>query len=233
VITSTGNSLNLVGTGLGKIEVAAGTLGMTGLMEALVTVLSGATASGKLVGTNTSNYRVVSGSGSTALTARSGATVRAGMGSSTDVLGVDGVQFDAGSKFAVTVDGGATPTASKLKASGNGGAINFSPVASAGKITLVLEKGTGAEFLPGQQVTVEIARTPGLIRKSNSAFTYDPNEWTVVTTGFDFVSGSFSLFTTEGGNVLNAQFTPVPEPAAILAVGAAVVAGLAARARRK
>jgi fibronectin-binding autotransporter adhesin len=222
-IASTGNTFYVPGTGggNGKIGVLAGTLSVTGSVEAQVAVESGATASGKLVGANATNYRVVVGGGAVALTARAGGTVRAGTGGGTDVLGVDGVQFDAGSKFAVTVDGGASPTASRIQNSAAGNAINFSPVASTGKITLQLEKGAGAEFIPFQPVTVEVARTPGLIRRSNSAFAYNPDEWALVTVGFDIVPGSFSLLTTEGGSVLNARFTPVPEPAVPLAVGTA------------
>jgi fibronectin-binding autotransporter adhesin len=234
VIASAGNSLNLAGTGggLGSVRVAAGTLGVTGSMQALVTVESGATATGKLLGGNTSNYRVRDGNAATAMTVKAGGTVRAGMGSSTDVLGIDGVQFDAGSKFVVTVDGGAAPTASKIQRNSNGGAINFSPqTTDAGRITLLLEKGTGAEFIPHQPVTVEIAR--GGVTRWNSSFAYNANEWTPITSGFDIVPGSFSLFTTESGWVLNARFTPVPEPTTALAVGAAALAGLAARRRRR
>jgi autotransporter-associated beta strand protein len=235
VIASTGNSFYVPGAGggNGKIGVQFGTLSVTGSVEAEVAVDFGATASGKLVGANTRNYRVVVGGGAMALTAKAGGTVRAGLGSSTDVLGVDGVQFDAGSKFAVTVDGGAVPTASKILNSTTGNPISFSPVASTGRITLQLEKGAGAEFVPGQPVTVEIARG-GIYKKVSgayNAFTYNADEWTPVAVGFDIVPGSFSLFTTENGNVLNAQFTPVPEPGLVLTFGTAILAGAAIRRR--
>jgi hypothetical protein len=107
--------------------------------------------------------------------------------------------------------------------SSNGGSINFSPVAGSGKITLLLEKGSGAAFLPYQPVTLEIARTPapGIIRRNNSTFTFDPNEWNLVTSNFAILPGSFTLFTTESGSVLNVQFTPIPEPASILGLAAA------------
>jgi len=233
-IASTGNSFHVPSTGNGIIGVQAGTLSVTGSMEAMVTVESGATAAGRLVGSNTRNYRVVVGGGAIALTAKAGGTVRAGTGSSADVLGVDGVWFQAGSRFAVTVDGGASPTSSKILNSTAGNAIAFSPeTTDAGRIRLMLEKGSGAEFVPYQPVTVEIARG-GIYKRigqANSAFTFDPNEWTLVTSGFDIVPGSFSLFTTENGEVLNAQFTPVPEPGLILAVGAVILAGGAIRRR--
>ncbi|MEO2090614.1 MAG: PEP-CTERM sorting domain-containing protein [Gemmataceae bacterium] len=228
VLANAGNTFG--GSGF-TTTVVEGRLDVTGRMIAPVTVQTGATLGGKLVGTNTFNL-------GKATTVQAGGTLRAGTGGSADTLGAnDTVTMQAGSKLLVTADGGATPTASRLVV--NAGGVLRLQASTANKMQLIVEKGPGAEFAGGSPVTVEIARVLTTISDTNliwsgtgsSPFAYNPAEWDITTVGFSIVPGSATLFTTDSGNVLRLSFTPVPEPASVLAVAA--LAGLVGFARRR
>lgn len=213
-------------TSLGTATVSGGTLVVTatGGLTTATTVQSGATISGKLTapGANLNDSGQV--------TVQTGATLRAGTGGSSDRFGVNSAIFQSGTTFVVTVDGGATPTSSRLTTEGGSPAtVNFA-TDPAHPITLRIEKGTGADFAGSGPVTLEIVHTnqltgtfnfPNTIKRQGGSFTYVPSEWNIQTVGFSVVPGSISLVTDANNTVLSVQFTPVPEPVAVLGVAGA------------
>jgi hypothetical protein len=211
--------------GTGPLVVGANfTLGAPGTVTA--------TGAGTLSGTGTVNQPV---------TVNSGATLAPGAGSAGGLLTSNAaVTFNAGSVFRVAVTGGTTPATgdpntgtssgatpgaanTRLVAGGNSIALN-SPDVVVDLAGVTLAEFANYSFIvaSGTGITPAGAGTPTQVNVGQFTFVNSP---LLVTNP--------SLFVSADSTLVYLNFTPVPEPATVLAVAAAGLGGLRLVRRRR
>lgn len=163
-----------------------------------------------------------------------GGTVAPGSGASPfenlDLSGATESQFYAGGTLAINV--GTSPTASSQLTVTSTGNLNLTAVTTAARLNITLTAVEGLTLqVPYTVVVVNHANPGGVITYDGSGF--DPNKFNV-TAGNFVVSGAGFTVSQGTGDQIVISFTPVPEPAALLAVaaGAFGAAGLVRRGRR-
>jgi autotransporter-associated beta strand protein len=194
------NNLTGSGTGSGGVLVSGGTLGGTG------TIIPGGSTFGVQGG-----GQLFPGTGTTA--------------STLTISSTGSVVLAANSTLGVRITNGSTPSStaggSTLGALPNPTSNNFLNVISSGTLgidpgLLISIDGTGTSFTSGSAYSYFVGQAPTF---SMSTINTQSQFSTV-----GFSASNFSLF-NDGAGHLVLNFTPVPEPAALLAVCAGVMVG--------
>lgn len=208
----------------GITSVNAGTLAVAGQIGASsVTVAAGATlAGGGQLGNGTGGR----------LTVETGGTVRPGDGSAVATLTLnssDRVKFEAGSNLRIAV-GNDTAVGGKVRTLGSGD-IDLLGLSTSDKMSIVLFAVGALKLGLEYTLTVLSAEGTGMMLYPTGGFS--PDYFSVSASGFTFDPTGYTLAGTH--DALTVTFVPVPEPATVLAIGAAGLGaiGLVRRFRRK
>ncbi len=215
-------TLSATNTYAGSTAVNAGTLlvnGRTG--SGTVTVAAGATLGG--------TGRIGDGTGG-ALTVLAGGTVAPGDGTSAGVLTLDSNQtatFAGGSTLRIAV-GSSTTSGSQFRTLG-AASIDLTGLTVGSRLNIVLTDVGPLQMGSLYTLSVLSAEGTGSILYPGG---FDPSLFSVTATNFSADGSGFLIAGT--AHSLDLTFTPVPEPAAVLAAGAAGLGllGLARRRRR-
>jgi autotransporter-associated beta strand protein len=230
-------SLFVNGSGVLELTAANTYAGGTTVSGATLRV-SNTTGSGTGSGTVAVFSGALQGTGTVAGSASvSGGTLRAGDAAGVGTLTFgNGLQVVSGAKVAFRVTDGSTPSASA-----GGSTVGTDPVhpssnnflnITGGTLTLtdasvVFEvDGTGAGFVAGQSYSYRVGRVVG--QDLSGLNITDQSRFSAV----GFQGTNFSLTGDSGGNVY-LNFTPVPEPGALLLAAAAGAAAVGAVRRRR
>jgi autotransporter-associated beta strand protein len=196
-------------------------------------------------GLTTVNAGTLGGTGTVAggvLLPAAGATIRGGnaAGVGTLTIASGGVTMAGGANVGIRIS-----TAGAAGAPGSGASSGGTPTAPANNNFVLIQSGgitadpgtlnylvdgTGASFVSGQQYSYRIAQSVGQAELAGVVIT-DPARFTF--TGLSLTPTAVSL-TGDLTGVLYLNFTPVPEPATVGLITAAVLGlGAAARVRRR
>jgi autotransporter-associated beta strand protein len=235
----------------GNTNVTGGTLvlGATGSINSTPTINVGtgatfnvsAVTGGYFLGATRPQTLMGQGTVTGGVTVATGSTVRAGDANGIGTLTLtNGVTAASGANLGIRIT-----TAGSAGTPGSGGSSGGTPTApannnfllvSAGGITAdpttlnYLVDGTGATFVEGQQYSYRIAQFVGVAELAGVVIT-DPNRFTFTNFNQSPNLSTVSL-TGDTNGVLYLNFTPVPEPGTVLAIGAAVL-GVGGFVRRK
>jgi autotransporter-associated beta strand protein len=216
--------LSGINTYTGVTNVNAGTLTVAGQLGASsVTVAAGATLSGGgQLGTGTGGR----------LTVETGGTVQPGDGSTVATLTLNSnnpAKFDAGSTLRIAV-GNSRTVGSQFRTLGAGD-IDLTGLTTSNKLSLVLFAVEALQF--GLEYTLSVLSAEGTGMMLYPTGGFSPDRFDITASGFTFDPSGYTLTGTP--DALTVTFVPVPEPATVLAVGAAGLGALslARRLRRK
>jgi autotransporter-associated beta strand protein len=159
-----------------------------------------------------------------------GGTLRPGDGTSVATLtqnSNEDATFNAGSRLRIAV--GNSPTASSLFRTLGEGDIDLTRLTTSNKLSITLFAVETLQLGAPYTLTLLNAEGSGSMLYPTGGF--DQNLFAVTASGFTFDSSGYTL--TGTSNVLMVSFVPVPEPATVLAVGAAGLGALGLLRRRR
>jgi autotransporter-associated beta strand protein len=231
VVSGSGNfikngtgTLTLTGTSTysGSTSVETGTLQVTGQIGAsAITVANNATLGG--------SGQLGDGTGGS-LTVQSGGTVRPGDDSSVGTLTLNSsgkATFEGGSNLRIAV--GNSLTAGGLFRTLGAGDIDLSGLTSTNKLNITLFAMEALQL--GLQYTLTILNAEGAGHFLYPTGGFSSDLFNIETSGLTFDTSGYTL--TGNQDALMVSFTPVPEPATVLAVGALGLGALGMVGRRR